>query len=169
MALQLIKIADTTVSSPVSSVDFTSIPQGYTDLIVKASVRTNYSGTEGALLIGFNGSTANFTLMMLRGSGSTTGSFTRTTFSENRICYINSAGGTASTFANVEITIPNYTSANYKSMNIEGVQEGNTTTVYSALTAGLWSQTAAITSLNFTIGSADVFSANSTFTLYGVL
>ena len=152
-----------------SSVTFNSIPQtGYTDLVIKGSIRTSYSGTEGSLCIGFNGSTANFTLMMLRGSGAAASSFTRTTFSENRISYINAVGGTASTFSNVEIYVPNYASANYKSISVDGVMEANATTAYSALTAGLWSQTAAITSLNFTVGSADNFAQYSTFSLYGV-
>ena len=152
-----------------SSVTFNSIPQtGYTDLVIKASVRTAFSGTEGSLCIGFNGSTANFTLMMLRGSGAAASSFTRTTFSENRISYINAVGGTASTFANVEIYVPNYASSNFKSISVDGVQEANATTAYSALTAGLWSSTAAITSLTFTVGSADNFSQYSTFSLYGV-
>ena len=152
-----------------ASVTFNSIPQtGYTDLVIKGSIRTSYSGTEGSLCIGFNGSTANFTLMMLRGSGAAASSFTRTTFSENRISYINAVGGTASTFSNVEIYVPNYASANYKSISVDGVMEANATTAYSALTAGLWSQTAAITSLNFTVGSADNFAQYSTFSLYGV-
>jgi len=152
-----------------ASVTFNSIPQtGYTDLVIKGSIRTSYSGTEGSLCIGFNGSTANFTLIMLRGSGAAASSFTRTTFSENRISYINAVGGTASTFSNVEIYVPNYASANYKSISVDGVMEANATTAYSALTAGLWSQTAAITSLNFTVGTADNFAQYSTFSLYGV-
>jgi hypothetical protein len=152
-----------------SSVTFNSIPPtGYTDLVIKGSIRTSDSGTEGSLCIGFNGSTANFTLTMLRGSGAAASSFTRTTFSENRISYINAVGGTASTFANVEIYVPNYTAAVNKSISVDGVQEANATTAYSVLTAGLWSSTAAITSLNFTVGTAANFAQYSTFSLYGV-
>lgn len=164
-----IKIASNTVGAGgAASVNFTSIPSTYTDLVVKASVRTSFSGTEGSLIIGFNSSLANFTLMMLRGSGAAASSFTRTTFSENRIAYINSVGGTASTFSNVEIYVPNYAGSNNKSISVDGVQEANATTAYSVLTAGLWSQTAAINALNFTVGSGDNFAQYTTFTLYGI-
>ena len=164
-----IKIASSTVGAlGASSVNFTSIPSTYTDLIVKASVRTSYAGTEGSLVIGFNSSLANFTLMMLRGSGSSASSFTRGTFSENRISYINSVGGTASTFSNVEIYVPNYTAAVNKSISVDGVQEANASTAYSVLTAGLWSQTTAINALNFTVGTGDNFAQYTTFTLYGI-
>jgi hypothetical protein len=164
-----IKIASTTVGSGgAASVNFSSIPSTYTDLVVKASVRTVAAGPEGSLIIGFNGSYSNFTLLMLRGSGSSAASFTRTTFSENRISYINSAGGTASTFANVEIYVPNYAASVNKSISVDGVQEANSSTAYMALTAGLWSQTTAINALNFQVGTSDNFAQYTTFTLYGI-
>ncbi len=40
MALQLFKIQSVEISSPTSSVTFSSIPQGYTDLKLVGSVRS---------------------------------------------------------------------------------------------------------------------------------
>jgi hypothetical protein len=60
---------------------------------------------------------------------------------------------------------PNYTSSNFKSFSADGANEDNTTSIYMGLTAGLWSQTAAITSL--TLSGAN-FAQYSTFTLYGI-
>ena len=43
MALQLFKIATTSLSTAASSITFSNIPQGYTDLKVVLSVRANCS------------------------------------------------------------------------------------------------------------------------------
>ena len=56
MALQLFKIETVEVASPVASVTFSNIPQGYTDLVVKVSARTNYAGAFDNTVVQFNGS-----------------------------------------------------------------------------------------------------------------
>lgn len=165
MSLQLFKIADVTVSSPVASVDFTSIPQGYTDLVIKASARNTVGAVQGRILVSFNGLTTNYTLTLLGDQAGTPTSATRAAFGDNHIGYIPGASATASTFGNLEMYVPNYTSANYKSISVDGVMENNSATNYNGLVAGLWSSTAAITSLTLSA----TFAANSTFTLYGVL
>jgi hypothetical protein len=164
MALQLIEIADITVASPVTSVAFSSIPQGYTDLILKASVRDDRSGIGSNAAIGFNGSQSNFTFRRIVGDGS--GVTSDTTFG---LGVVNGNTSTANTFANLEVYIPNYTSANNKSYSVDAVSENNGTTAYQQLTAGLWSQTTAISSVNLYPTSSQSWMTNSTFTLYGVL
>jgi len=74
---------------------------------------------------------------------------------------------TANTFASAEIYIPNYTSSNYKSLSVDFVGENNATTSYQYFTAGLFSNTSAITSL--VIDGTDNFVQYSTATLYGIL
>ena len=55
MANTYIKIASNTVGSGgVSSITFSSIPQTYTDLVIKASVRTSRGFTNDALSIKLN-------------------------------------------------------------------------------------------------------------------
>jgi len=75
------------------------------------------------------------------------------------------------TFGNSSIYIPNYTSSNYKSYSVEGAVEANGTSSSGvqglAMTAGLWSNTAAITRIDL---GAEVgnFVSPSTFYLYGI-
>jgi len=148
-----------------SSVTFSGIPQtGYTDLVIKASVRDIYGSHSGLIAVAFNGSATGQTRKSLYGTGSAAGSESST---DIRIEYLSAATATASAFGNGEMYIPNYTSANYKSTSSEGVSETNASAAFMAITAGLWSNTAAITSITLTPNSAN-FVQYSTFYLYGV-
>jgi hypothetical protein len=148
-----------------ASVTFSSIPQtGYTDLVIKASVRGNYASHSDLITVALNGSTANSTRKSLYGTGTAAGSESST---DLRIEYNSGATATASAFGNGEMYIPNYTSANYKSTSSEGVSETNATTAFMAMTAGLWSNTAAVTSITMT-PAGTLFNQYSTFYLYGV-
>ena len=152
-----------------SSVTFNSIPQtGYTDLVVKMSTRTNRAGDFDYATIEFNNSAADFTLRLIEGDGGSAYSYTRGTFGVNLIGRADGATATANTFASAEIYIPNYTSANFKSISVDGAQENNQAGAYIDLVAGLWSQTAAITSLKITNGTGNSYVQHSTFSLYGV-
>jgi hypothetical protein len=166
MALQLIEIADITVASPQTSVTFSSVPQGYTDLILYYSARTNRSTVNGYPAIQFNGSGTSYSQRELFGTGSGA-------FSSNLSLiqlYANGNGGTSNTFGNGSIYIPNYTSSNFKSVSVDAVSENNATEAHQQLLAGLWSNTAAITSIAIIAGDGSTnILTNSTFTLYGVL
>jgi hypothetical protein len=150
-----------------ASVTFNSIPQtGYTDLIIKGSARSLSGSSFSNMTISFNGSAANYTLKWLGYANGSPTSADRSGFGANQLAYAAGAGATANTFANFEIYIPNYRSSNFKSISVDGVNENNSSTTYFGLSAGLWSQTAAITSLTLSDGST--ISQHSTFTLYGV-
>jgi hypothetical protein len=149
-----------------TSVAFNNIPQtGYTDLVVKVSSRSSVSGANDYPIIKFNGSTSSYSLIGLAGNGSTVSTYTDTSI------YGIGAGGTqtASTFGNTEYYIPNYTGSTNKYLSIDGVNENNGTTATAAIIAGLWSNTAAITS--FTLepyNAGQIFVQYSTFSLYGI-
>lgn len=165
MALQLFKIAEVTVASPQANIEFTSIPSGYTDLKVLVSGRSSTT-TTGIDAI-FNGSTSSYTNRRLYGTGSSTGSdSSATTYISNTM--INDSSYTANVFGNGEIYIPNYTSSNFKSVSVDGVSENNATVALAMITAGLWSNTAAITSILLRPNSGN-FATNTTATLYGIL
>lgn len=169
MALQLFKIASTTVESPVATIQFDSIPSGYTDLKLLISARENYAAVATTVYVRFNNdSGANYSRRRLVGSGSSTASYSAT--GETWVYLSASAPGTtatSSTFGNIELYIPNYTSSNAKSLSADTVSENNATEAYATLQASLWSGTSTISSI--TLGSDGNFVANSTFTLYGVL
>ena len=166
MALQLFKIAEVTVTSPQANIEFTSIPQGYTDLLVFLSLRAS-AGVERNVGVKFNSSTTSFSARVVDGSGTAVSSSTYASLPR----YVGAVGGTGTTvntFTNGNIYIPNYTSSNYKSYSVDNVQENNGTGAYASLVAGLWSNTAAITSISFD-PDAFLLDTNSTATLYGIL
>jgi hypothetical protein len=162
-------IASVTVgASPVATIDFSSIPATFTDLVLKMSLRTNRAGTFDYATINFNNSAADYTLRLLEGNGASAASYTRTTFSVNLIGRADGATATANTFSNNEIYIPNYASSNFKSISVDSVQEDNAATAYAGILAGLWSQTAAINRLTITNGTGNSYVQHSTATLYGI-
>ena len=157
------KIASNTVSTAVSSVTFSSIPATFTDLVLKMSTRS--TGNDGNPWTGTN-LTLNgnaITVKRLYGTGSGSGSSDSST--PGIIMTGNTA--TANTFSNSEVYIPNYTSANFKSLNMDSVTETNAATTIAMMSAGLCSFTAAVTSLVLTPGAGN-FDQYSTFTLYGI-
>ena len=152
-------IASNTVGSGgVSSVTFSSIPSTYTDLLLKASVN---GASLASLAVSYNGSTTNFTNKWLEGNGATAASGSNAASGR----FIGLPSTAASVFSSVEFYIPNYASANYKSYSSDSVTEANATTAYADLIAGLWSDTAAITSIAI---SGTTLSQYSTFYLYGI-
>jgi hypothetical protein len=172
----LIPIQTFTLGSSAASVTFSNIPQNYTDLKIVVSGRSDrnvFSFT--ALKVQFNGTTSGYTHRMLIGDGSNATSVNNTNDGEGStgiIVYaLSQATNTASTFGNCEIYIPNYAGSNNKSVSADGAMETNATNAGMAFTAGLWSNSAAITSITLTpqiSGSTFNFVANSTFTLYGI-
>jgi hypothetical protein len=171
MALQLFKIADYTVGSPVSTITFSSIPQAYTDLIVKISARSADGGSvQDRITMKINGNAyGSWNLKYIGNANNSAATYDQTSLGSNNINYMPSSNATGNTFCNTEIYIPNYTSSNYKSMSIDGMMENNSSTVYFGLEAALWSNTAAITQLDFLTAAAANYATNTTFTLYGVL
>jgi hypothetical protein len=167
MALQLIEIADITVASPVTSVTFSSIPQGYTDLILKASVRSNRAAQEDGFGIAPNGAGSGYTYRFLSGNGSSASS-NNTSFEQIWAVRVNGNSSTSNTFASVDVYFPNYTGSTSKSYSADAVSENNGTEAYATLSAILQSSTSAITSLTVQTINGTV-ATNSTFTLYGVL
>ena len=149
-----------------ASITFSNIPQtGYTDLVVKWSGRDTQAGaTANDCAINFNGSGTSFTGRRLYGNGTSALSDTVAPYAGSDTA----AGATASTFSNNEIYIPNYAGSTNKSFSLDSVTERSGTEAYQLLYAGLWSNTAAITSINILAPSAQSFVQYSTFSLYGV-
>ena len=164
-------ISSVTVGSGgAANIEFTSIPATYTDLLVKLSGRSSRSGAYGEeFLLTFNNNTSGYSEQWLRGTGSTVAG---SSFSGSSIQQLGQPGAaaTANTFGNWEFYIPNYAGSNYKSIILDGVTESNSTTAGHALAylhAGLWSNSAAITSIKLSAG-AYLAVEHSTAYLYGI-
>lgn len=159
-------IASSTVGSGgAASIDFTSIPSTYTDLVLKTSLRTTASVTYNDIDVAFNNSTASMTRRAVYADGTAVSSFSA---SNSRFIYANAATATSSVFSNEEIYIPNYAGSNYKSVSSDVTTEMNSTAQnLLLLLAGLWSDTAAINRVTLTPVTG-TFVEHSTAYLYGV-
>jgi hypothetical protein len=158
-------IATQTLTSSQPDITFSAIPQNFTDLMVKISVRSDRSAGADTISMKLNGSTANFTTRILEGNGSSAYSESTST---SPIGYVSASTGTSNTFGSAEIYLPNYAGSTNKSYSSDSVQEANTTAAVQQLFAGLWSQTAAITSLTIYPLAGPNFVAGSTISLYGI-
>jgi hypothetical protein len=138
------KIASVTVGAGgAASMDFTSIPNTFTDLaILMTSKRTN-SGGSGSAMMQFNGVTTSYSYVRVFGNGSVTSSGSGTDPLIGEAGEFNENGWSSN-----YVYIPNYTSSNNKSYSADGLRENNATTAFMQFIAGLWSNTAAITSIS---------------------
>ena len=162
MTMTLIQTV-TAVGATTLSLEFSSIPQTYTDLVLVASLR---SSNDRFLSLRFNSSTTGFTNKQLVGEGSTINNQNRT---DTFVGYISNYQDTAATFANTSIYVPNYAGSTNKTFLIDTVSENNATTAYQGIVAGLWSNTAAITSIQlFILASNGYMVADSSASLYGI-
>ena len=168
MANTYVKIATVSLGSAASTISFTSIPSTYTDLLIMGSLRNSAADTNTDTVLTFNSNTSSYSGRRLAGNGSSASSDTQG--ATNGYYFSLTGEGTnwtASTFSNGSIYIPNYTSSNNKSISTDAVAENNGTAASAQLAAGLWSNSAAITSITLTSGNGN-FVQYSTATLYGI-
>jgi len=150
-----------------SSIEFTSIPTDgtYTDLLISVSARGTGGTTFDDLFITINNSTTGFSTRTLNGDGSSAASYTN---SDNYAGWSPGNSATASTFGNHQFYFPNYAGSNAKSYSFDGVAENNATFAGTVLGASLWNNSAAITSIKFTVRSTANLAQYSSATLYGI-
>ena len=159
-------ISSVTVGSGgASTIAFSSIPATYTDLLVKVCARSNNASINDAINLYFNAdnTSGNYSCIAVYGNGSNAASYSTT----QRFGSITANSATASTFGNLDLYIPNYTSSNQKSYSTDSVTENNATTAYPELVAGKWTGTAAINAITMSLGSGS-FMQYSTAYLYGI-
>lgn len=154
--------AQTVGSGGVAAITFSSIPQTYTHLSILVSGRSSNAGTSD-LILKFNGSSTGYTQKYIIGTGSAAVSGTQS-YGQIGIMAGNS---TANTFATNSTYVPNYTSSNYKSFTSDDAYENNATQAYTSMWANLWSNSAAITSIELSSGTGN-FVQYSTAYLYGI-
>lgn len=147
----------------VAYIEFTDIPQTYTDLHIYLSVRAS---TNAELYATVNNSNSGYTNRQIQGNGATVSGGTYQT-SRYFLGEANWSSFTSNTFSSQHLYFSNYTSSLNKSLSTESITENDATTTYSYLIGGIWSGSSAISSIKFTISSG-TFDQHSTAYLYGV-
>lgn len=149
-------------SGGTTAINFTSIPQTYTDLVIRLSTRMSTQDYR----IKYNGSSSSYSCTFVYGDGSSAGSYRSSVAGYIGLTTPNSY--TANTFGNGEIYIPSYTVSQNKPISQFGASENNATTAYIAASAQLWSNTAAITDIEISEYTGGTIYQYSTAYLYGI-
>lgn len=166
MTMQVIQHIE--LGSAASSFDFQSIPNTYTDLVLKLSARN--TGNEDQIRLLLNNSSTNWTMRMLYGLGSGSGgslSSSTAGIAINFPGWSNPSTMTTSTFSSIEFYIPNYAGSTAKSVSVDGVTENNATFSYQYITAMLWNDTSAVNRVTISTPQFN-FEIGSSATLYGI-
>ena len=159
-------ISSTVLSSNQTNFSFTSIPQTYTDLAVRMSLRGNTGNQTAAFEMTINSVASGYAYTILADNG---GVISSQSSADSRF-YVGDAVPqqftTANTFASYEIYFPNYTVTAAKQLSYYSVLENNSTVNQNlSIMAGLNTATAAITSIQF---NNNTFISGSSFYLYGI-
>lgn len=162
-------IAHTELSSgTATSITFSSIAGTYTDLCLVLSAKTGEAATYSVPTFTFNSNTsAIYSYRFLYGNGSSALSASVTNGTNGGFHY--AAGfGTVNTFGSGYLYIPNYAGSSNKSWSIDATSENNDTGSNMAIHAGIWANTAAITSITLDKGAGAYFEQYTSATLYGI-
>ena len=163
-------ISSNVLSSSAASVTFSSISSTYTDLVLRISPRSSISQVDWNFIMTINGTSANYSDTIIYANPTTVSSGADANQTNLIIQGIPGASGTANTFGSVEIYIPSYTASQNKPLSAIAMTENNSAsfTLGDQVYAGLWRNTAAITSIAFSAGGANSFVSGSSFYLYGI-
>ena len=164
-------IASTTLSTTAASITFSSIAADYTHLQIRGIGRTNRAtpADMDSLFIQFNGDTAgNYSDHALRGDGATATATSDVSYTGMEMYRLANLY-VASTLMGAQIVdILDYANTNkYKTIRgLGGVDNNGSGQV--ALNSGNWRNTAAVTSILLKPAVGTLFTADTSFSLYGV-
>jgi hypothetical protein len=162
-------ISSNVLASSAASVTFSAIPATFTDLVVKASIRTSAATAfPSDVRVTFNSISSGYSKTTLDALGSTPDSSRQSNTSRINLFYgAVSASMTADTFSNMEIYIPSYGVTQNKPLSaIYASPQNSASNVADSANAGLLSNTAAISSVTLEFSSN--FVSGSSFYLYGI-
>lgn len=164
-------IASSTVGSGgTANIDFTSIPNTYTDLCLLLSMRSEEATYANDIRMTVNSNTNSiYRYKQLFGSGGTAGSTNSNgLLAYAKIALLPGTTTTSNTFCSTVVYIPNYTSSNHKSVSVDTVWEINSSSNYQLdLFSNLIETTSAISSISLYTPSYDI-AQYSTAYLYGI-
>lgn len=158
------------LGSSAASVTFSAIPATYTDLVLKVSARSSRTvSVTQPIRLSFNGvGGTSYSWTELVGTGSSVSSWSASSTSYIEQAFATAGGATANTFGSAEIYIPSYTASQSKPISGFSNSENNATEALISTVAGLFSSSAAITSITLAQSSTFLWLADSSFNLYGI-
>ncbi len=160
-------ISSNTLTSSAASVTFSSIPATYTDLVLRISARSAEVATITSIELEFNATASGYSFTRLRGNGSAASSSRASSQTQLTVGTIPAASATSNTFGSIEVYLPSYTASQNKPISGFNVGENNATAADIYTHAGLWSNTATISSIILDLGGQN-FVSGSSFYLYGI-
>ena len=166
MANTMKLIASYTVGAGgVATIDFSSIPSTYDNLLLNFSTRSSNSDSADAFdtIIKFNNAYTNLYYKSIRTDGT---SLSYNSLTDRMLRTTNPTTWTGSTFSNVSIYIADYKTSNYKTYEISSVLENNAITTGISIIAGLWTSPDVVNQLVLQPNSGS-FVQYSTAYLYG--
>jgi hypothetical protein len=155
---------NSTVVSVAGTVTLSSIPSTYKDLMLVVNARTD-SSTLSSGLLRLNGDTGtNYSTTLLIGNGTSATSERYSNESFIRIGYAIGSSQLATAYATQVIQILDYANTSrFKTILSRDASDTNGSGI-TQLSAGLWRNTAAISSLTYPVSLV----SGSTLTLYGI-
>jgi hypothetical protein len=163
-------IATQTLASSAASITFSSIPQNFTHLQLRAFQRNTNSGSNEAFsTIAFNGdgSSTHYSSQTVFGNGSSVTSFSSISAPNAFGPEAPNDGTTANVYAAGIVDIFDYTNTvtNKTFKTLTGFDSNGFGFVF--LHSGCWLQTSAITSITI-VSAGTAFKAGSNYQLYGI-
>ena len=162
-------IASSVLSATATTVTFSSIPQTYTDLVLKTTVRSEYASAQSRYRVYVNtlSTRSIYNYSALVASGATVGSESAV---GNAFWYSQespAATSTSNTFDSNEWYFADYTATTFNKNGVN-YESSISTNLYQYLGGSNLNDPAAITTLYVVMGNSANFSIGSTFYLYGI-
>lgn len=146
---------------------FSSIPQGYTDLVLIANTQFSSGGSQYIGVQVGNGSidtSSVYSNTLMIGDGSTASS---TRDANQTFMRLGAGTSTANNFGILILNFQNYSNATtYKTVV---VKDADVSQGWAAASVGLWRGTSAIDQIRIISGGGNNIAAGSTFSIYGIL
>ena len=159
-----VSIATQTLGSTAATIQFTSIPSTYTDLVIV--IQPKLTSGYGQMYLDFNGDTAtNYSVTALSGNGSSASSARA---SNAGLANINNTIAVADTTLGDSIVIVNIMNYSNTTTYKTYLSRASNATNGSEADVGLWRSTAAINSTKLYVGGT-TFATGTVVSLYGIL
>lgn len=156
-----------TLSSTTVVVNFTNIPQTYTDLQLNISTRSSGSTGSGSIGAYFSGAGYPADASWITGVGNGTSTSSSRNSAYQNLGNVNDTTHTSNTFSQHIMYMPEYTTSKWKQIIVDSVSETNGSAAQALMIAGVNRTSAPVTSISMDMGG-NSFQVGSTFTLYGI-